>query len=271
MKVWIFSFISAGLMAGSLCAQKPEIPPLPEGPLLNRTPSFSTWSVTIEGAPMGGAAATSGTAATSSPAKTSEAAGQSDDQAKSSPAKISKVVKTEPTIFEVNVDGRGQRTEMWHHEGIRVVKLPGAAAPIIIPSRSAANDIYTVDFTKSDFAGLDWIAADCYKGMAKFQGRDCIMLEGTVSPLDANAKAQEASAMAGEDGSHFEKMEVRATAYIELQSRLPLLVTFGSEKRTYQYGPAPTAPLTLPPDIATPVKAYAERMRRLSAPAARAF
>ena len=66
-------------------------------------------------------------------------------------------------------------------------------------------------------------------------------------------------------------LKVPAVAYIDLQARLPLLATFGKETRIYQYGAPPTAPLALPPELAGSLKAYEERIERLSAPATRAY
>lgn len=257
-RLCIFALAS---MAAPLCAQDAQSPPLPEGPLLKRTPDFSTWSVRIEDSTGDG-----------EPANSSEAGGQSAGQKKSSLVRDSKVVKTGSTIVETVLDGQGRRAEVWHYRGIRVEKLPDASEPMILPGGGSAVDIYSIDFTKSDFAGLGWIAADRYAGMAKYNGRTCIVFKASVSPLSAQAQGEQASAIQDAIGHGIaapDTVEVPAIAYIDLETRLPLLVTFGEQKRTYQYDAPPSAPLQLPPDLANAVKEYAKKIERLSAPPAR--
>jgi hypothetical protein len=110
--------------------------------------------------------------------------------------------------------------------------------------------------------------------MAKYQGRDCIQFTGEVSPLNPKAREEEAVAIA--QAIFFEepvppKTKVAAVAYIDLETRLPLVVTFGNEKRIYQYGTPPAADLTMPPELANAVKEREKQMKRLSSGPARAF
>jgi hypothetical protein len=230
--------------------------------LLKRTPDFSTWSVTIQNS------------AGDEPAKSSEEGDQPSSQNKPTVVRSSKVVKTAPTIVEISIDGQGKRTEMWHYGGIRVATLPDAPEPMIFTGGGSVDDIYSIDFTKSDFAGLDWISAKAYTGMAKYQGRDCIQFKGEVSPLNAQAKIQQERAIQdaiGHGQATPEKVEVPAVAYIDLETRLPLFVQFGNEKRFYQYGTPPSAALELPAELKSSLKEYAQQLRRLSAPASRAY
>ena len=91
-----------------------------------------------------------------------------------------------------------------------------------------------------------------------------------------NPKAREAEIIAIGQAKTFgesapQEVRVPAVAYIDLETRLPLVVTFGNERRIYQYGTPPTAMLALPPALAGAVKEHEKQMKRLSAPAARAF
>jgi hypothetical protein len=135
-------------------------------------------------------------------------------------------------------------------------------------------DIYSVNFATADFAGLDWISATTYTGMAKYQGRDCIQFTGEVSPLNPRAREEEAIAIGqaiafGQPVP--QETKVAAVAYIDLETRLPLIVTFGNEKRIYQYGTPPAADLTLPPELANAVKEREKQLKRLSAGPSRAY
>ncbi|MEP6672273.1 MAG: hypothetical protein ABJF10_24125 [Chthoniobacter sp.] len=185
----------------------------------------------------------------------------------------STVVKTGSTILELNADGDGKRKEIWHIGGLMVMKQPDAAEPTVWPD-SAQADIYSVNFAAADFAGLDWISATTYTGMAKYQGRDCIQFTGEVSPLNPRAREEEAIAIGqaiafGQPVP--QESKVAAVAYIDLETRLPLVVTFGSEKRFYQYGTPPATDLTLPPELANAVKEREKQLKRLSSRPTRAF
>ena len=154
-----------------------------------------------------------------------------------------------------------------------VMKQSDAAEPIVWPD-SVQSDIYSVNFASTDFAGLDWISATTYAGMAKYQGRDCIQFSGEVSPL--NPKAREEEAIAIGQAIAFgqpvpQELKVAAVAYIDLETRLPLVVTFGKEKRIYQYGTPPASDLTLPAELAMAVKEREKQMKSLSTGPARAY
>lgn len=265
MKSRFLYFFTLASFVAPLCGQEPKTPPpLPTGILLKRTPDYSTWSVTVKSTARSQASPATGEA---------KAGAEKTNQEKTPVMRQSKIVKTGATILEVNMDAQGKREEIWHVSGIRAMKLPGATTPIVCPD-FGGGDIHSIDFASSDFAGLDWISANTYTGVAKFQGRDCIEFKGNVSPLEASVKRQEAGAIMEAEASGetaHDEMKVAATAYIDLETRLPLLVIFGEEQRIYQYGAPPTTPLSPPAEVAGPLKAYAERIKRLSAPAARAF
>jgi hypothetical protein len=160
----------------------------------------------------------------------------------------------------------------------------GAASPLIFPEAAAKSalvcpdygggDIYSINFAVSDFAGLDWVSAKTYSGMAKYQGRDCIVFKSSVSPLEGLQQKLEAAAIeqARVLGHPMaDAIKVPAEACIDLDTRLPLVAQFGGEKRTYQYGPPPRSPLQLPAPLAGPAEAYEHRIEALSAPASRPF
>ncbi|MDR3404158.1 MAG: hypothetical protein P4L99_16795 [Chthoniobacter sp.] len=257
------------VVTGTLQAQQAttpsSLPPLPPGPLLKRAPDYSTWTVTCQGHPVKGR----------EPVKPSTT-GEEKPKGKEGKEPVtiaSTVVKTGSTILELNADTDGRRKEIWHIGGLMVMKQPDVAEPTVWPD-SAQADIYTVNFAAGDFAGLDWISATTYTGMAKYQGRDCIQFTGEVSPLNPKAREEEAIAI-GQAIAFGQPVpvesKVAAVAYIDLETRLPLVVTFGNEKRFYQYGTPPTADLTLPPELANAVKEHEKQMKRLSIAPARAY
>jgi len=240
----------------------PNLPPLPPGPLLKRAPDYSTWTVTSQGHALEGR----------QPVK-SATSGEGRSKDKEPVTVASTVVKTGSTILELNADADGKRKEIWHVGGLMVMKQPDTPEPIVWPD-SVQADIYSVNFANADFAGLDWVSATTYMGMAKYQGRDCIQFRGEVSPLNPKAREEEAIAIGqaiafGQPAPAETKVE--AVAYIDLETRLPLVVTFGNEKRIYQYGTPPVADLTLPPELANAAKEREKQLKRLSSGPARAF
>jgi len=265
MKTFL-TFCLALVVTVTLHAQQatpsPNLPPLPPGPLLKRAPEYSTWTVTCQGQPVEGKESVK-------PAT----AGEEKPKDKNPVTIAATVVKTGSTILELSTDTGGKRKEIWHVGGLMVMKQPDTAEPIVWPD-SVQADIYSVDFATADFAGLDWVSAITYSGMAKYQGRDCIQFTGEVSPLNPKAREEEAIAIGqaiafGQPVPH--ELKVPAVAYIDLETRLPLVVMFGKEKRIYQYGTPPATELTLPPELANAVKEREKQMKRLSSGPARAY
>lgn len=262
MNYRVLWFLGGMFSAAVLWGQTPTPPPLPSGPLLKRAPENSTWKITVRGQPAASDA-------------TSAAKDGTDRQDKSESPVIgqSSVIKTGPIIFEESVDGKGQRIEVWHVSGLRVMKRPDVPRPVVSPEYSG-GDIHSVNFAVSDFAGLDWISAKTFTGTAQYQGKDCLVFNENVSPLTARLKEEEIISI--DQAKVFGReipgqRKVAATAYIDIESRLPLLVTFGNEKRIYEYGSPPSAPLQLPADVASQVKEYVMRIKRLSAPPSKSF
>lgn len=274
MKMRFLCILIFGCAAPLLGQQPaPSAPPLPPGPLLKRAPDYSTWTVISKGTPVAGGA----------PA-TNDTAGGGQDQPQGAPVTQLTVIKTGSTMLEYNVDANGQRHEIWHIAGLRIVVQLGTATPLIIPESAAktalvcpdyaGRDIYSINFATSDFAGLDWLSPSTYSGMVEYQGNDCIVFKGTVSPLSEKAQVDERLYIEGERArgrSVPDAVRVPAVAYVDLATRLPVRVQFGGEKCTYQYGPAPRAPLQLPAELAGPAKEYEHRIEALSAPASRPF
>ncbi len=264
--LYFFLFGCAAPLLGQQPVPAPSMAPLPPGPLLKRTPDYSSWTINSQGTPLaGGAPATDGTAG-----------GGQGEESKQKEAVVTQltVVKTGSRILEYYVDATGQRHEIWHVAGLRIMMhLTGAAKPLVCPEYGG-GDIDSINFALSDFAGLDWISAKTYAGVAKYQGRDCIIFNSSVSPLEARAQKLEEAGIeqARALGYHpADPIKVPATAYIDLDTRLPLVVQFGGEKRTYQYGPPPRALLQLPAPLAGPAEEYEHRIEALSAPASRPF
>lgn len=288
MKLPLFCFALltlAGAASGQDSAGTPA--PLPSGPLLKRAPDLSTWTVTSQNAVQ--------------PRDGQNQQGQNQNSGGNNPTvplgfSRQAVIKTGKIIDEQLVDGMGRKFEIWHVNGTKVSSVPGASGPMVVPD-VAASDIYTTNFAVSDFAGLDWISAQTYSGIQKVMGRDCIIFKGQVNPQPANMLAetkrtadraaliaaraayraaniapssggQPPSPSSGAAPAGNLSTEVNAVACIDLETRLPVAVTFGQETRTYVFGQPPTDPLQLPPAFAAALGGYQKHITSLSRGAA---
>jgi hypothetical protein len=257
-----FLFGCAASLLGQQAAPKPSMAPLPGGPLLKRTPSYSIWTVSCTGTPVEG----------EMPSAFGAPRDGKDKQKQAVVTQLT-VVKTGTTIVEQDFDADGQQHVIWHVGGFQISMTSGTANPIVSPD-SGGGDIYSVNFAVSDYAGLDWVSAKTYSGITQYQGRDCMVFNSSVSPLEGWQQRLETAAIeqARELGHDVpDAVKVPATAYIDLATRVPLFVQFGGEKCTYQYGPTPKAPIHLPQQVADPMKTYDRKIEALSAPASRPF
>jgi len=272
--IFLFTLSVALPLAAQQKAQpSPSIPPLPPGPLLKRTPAFCHWTVKDAGTLPGG----------------TEQASQTATGGASKPKVIRQesVTKTGSLICEELLDDRGREFERWHVNGVQILISSGATAPLVFPD-SGGDDIYTPNFNTSDFAGLDWISEKNYSGVVKVMGRDCLVFRGEVTALptqerrevklqaDREREAMAIASAARKNGAadtappveiaiEREKEKVPAVAFIDIDTRLPIVAYFGKVTRNYQYDPSPPPMLVLPPGLAGAQKEYSTRVSNLSA------
>jgi hypothetical protein len=244
-----FGFITLIAVSTASAQQESKIPPLPEGPLLKRAPDYSIWTVTATGN-----------------VEDDKNAASRGDKGNSPSLTASTTTKTGSIILEQVADAQGRKHEIWHVKGLRIEKLPNSE-PLIYPDVSG-GDIYTPAFSSSDFAGLDWISKDTYSGIQKYQGRDYIVFNGSISPLSSDKAREEQIAMSEalffNKNSSVEVKRVPTVAYIDLETRLPLMVILGKQKRIYQFGQPPQSQLSLPEDVAHAIASYQAQIQRLA-------
>lgn len=248
MKSVSYLLLSLLLPMAAVSAQTPETterPVLPPGPLFNdRAPEFSRWVVSIS------APKANTQAAGRNEDDTGENAGDERDQNES--AKYS-VTKTK-NIYHVRiVDAQRQVWDVWS-DGKITAREPGksANAAFVAPpaSKDSSNPLW-VDFTRTDFDGFGWISADNFRGLRKFQGKDCLIFSDKVmlqAPSD------------GKDGDDaFDGLFEETTACIDLTTRLPVALIRNGVTTKYSFRSAPTGMQTLPRSI----KAMVEKRNQL--------
>lgn len=204
-------------------------PPLPSGPLLNRAPDFSQWSVTT----------VNGTAKSKDAEKTGEKAqGDQNDMQ-------STVTKTKKIYHIQSVDGLGGRSDKWSVDGFQVSFLPNTQFPIISAPGITGGGYYT-DFSNTDFSGFEWISASNYTGVQKVSGIDCYIFKSNIKLPHTDGLTE-------------------ATAALDVKTRLPLSLVLGAAVTTYQYGSAPTAMLVPPANVKDLADKWQKRMQQASA------
>ncbi len=251
--------LTAIIGLSALQAQDAQKPPLPAGPLLKRTGEYSAWTVISQN-----------TAASKSPTDGSAAANTDPSKKDEIPAE-SRYVKTGDTICEATTNTKGVRQEIWRVAGLRVT-IGADHAPLVFPD-FGGDDIYSVDFKTSDFAGLNWISPTSYAGIQKWQAviasysRESQPVQRHATPGPISRRDYH-----GRKGRYVGRRHHGSGHGLHRRGNAaPLFAQFGDEKRTYQYGPAPTAAQQLPAELASQVKEYVARIQRLSAPPTRPF
>jgi hypothetical protein len=259
------------LGVSALAAAPPDV--LPPGPLLNRAPDFAAWTLLARIA--GGQPAATGSSAPET---------AKDGVKKGAGTREVLVIKTGKIVYERLVDRSGRRSEIWHDNGVQLLIPSSGAAPLIFPDYGG-GDIYTPNYSVSDFAGLDWISPDTFTGIQKVMGRDCMVFRGQVNALPGDerremdlqasrerlrnefaARSKGATQPSPDTASSGPKASgmVAAVACIDLDARLPVAVTFGTETVLYQFGTPPTAMLSLPPALAAAASGFQAKIQRLS-------
>ena len=135
------------------------------------------------------------------------------------------------------IDEQKQSWNVWWTQGTSEVLITpqGKVAILAVSGNPDAPNPYHTDFSASDFQGFEWISARNYTGLEKLQGVDCLVFKE-----DSGAPAKQADA-----GSH----SLAQTAYVELKSRLPIMLVQGDQVSSYEWKAAPQEALAVPPEV----------------------
>lgn len=108
---------------------------------------------------------------------------------------------------------------------------------------------FSPDFAVADFAGFGWLSPENYKGVQTVQGRQCYFFTADIEPEDAQLLAAR-----GLNRGEIEKLP--AKAFIDVETKLPVVLQRGQETRIFTIGKPKPADLTLPPDVAAEINAW---------------
>jgi hypothetical protein len=199
-----------GFCLGDPSAQAQDFPPLPSGPLLQKMADYSAVQITYS--------------YPEAPAKPAPGGWgpPGPDRSPTSPIRQLTLTRTKPIWHALRIDIYGNTMGEWYTGRHDFYEAVGFPEPLLHdPSPSQINAQGLPDFRRVDFPDMDWVSSQTYAGVESVGGRQCLI---------------------------FKKNNM--TAWIDLESRLPVQWQQGGEIRTFQQLPPPTEPLVLPPKIA---------------------
>lgn len=230
----LLSILSLALLTGvRATADKIEKPPLPAGELLKRAPDFSKWTV-IYSYPE------------SKPAK----GGDSPKAGNPGPVRLATltVTKTKNIYVEQKTYTDGSVKQSWRLGDMQICfsdfktvniydrsSFPSADGELL-----ANPELYT-DYSKTDFPGLEWVSARNYAGVQTLNDVECLVFRENPPINPANP-----------------------TAYIDLQTRLPVRLVSQESTNTYTFDPTPPVPISLPPEIQQLLESRAKAIKSMT-------
>ena len=122
----------------------------------------------------------------------------------------------------ITEDTNGDKT-LQFHDGMDEFVFQGKETEAYIVQRKIeGSDGPTLfDYGTGTFPDLEWISPQAFERLDSHQGRPCLVF-----------------------------VRDKTVVFVDEQSRLPLLWKNPSETRAFEYSPAPTTPLQLPPAVA---------------------
>jgi len=240
-------------LASGAPAPTPE--PLPTGPLLNRAPDAYEWEIRVD---------------------TEESARPPQDGKAPPPPPPKTVVVTKggKVVREVIAYANGSAIELWHRGGVTLSRNSSTHAWSVSPGSTVGFE--SPDYVSSDFSGLEWISPATFTGIQSLQGRKVIVFTGSVCDKNENdfgvLKHQIDRERGAEALAHNLKTKafdpndykVPAVVYIDLETRLPLMLKYGNMIRSYRYRTPSQSILNLPPDAVMAVSGFEQYKASLS-------
>ena len=183
--------------------------------------------------------------------------------AKDTRLKQETITKTADVKQDVSVFEDGSQSEKWTRGSILATKDPGYSGV----------SIHVVQQTGpfADFPEFDWVSRGHYIGKQKVDSQDCLLFEEQEYAFRFVNLSLFKAITSTPDGSPTSNIgnKVPVIAIIDEKTRLPIQLKIGKDVRTFSYLPAPTTPLTLPPDFAVAVGKAAQDIQGLIKPLSR--
>jgi hypothetical protein len=234
MKIRTMNRLSLFLLTLAVgCLHAQETTSYPGGPALKRAPDMSSWKITCQpAAPAGAPPANAVSAIGSTPL----------------PYATMTVVKTHNLRDVESTDPTGLKTVRFFSGSMESYTAPGTStAQFLFGDDKKALGIY-IDFASSDFPECSWVRPEMYTGIQTQDGQKCLVFEDKTAGKSINANDS----------------TLPPTAYINLDTRLPIKVELRGLNYTYEFLSPPTVMLTLPPLMKARIDFETQRAKALS-------
>lgn len=230
-KLILFTLLLAAAAQAQQAAPSPDA--LPPGPLLNKAPDFAQWTITAK---------SSGAAVPTAEGEDQGAAKKEKEKERPQGDLRIGTIQTGKVRHQVRVKGSQVIGDLWTVEGATVSIDPHSKMPQVAGGGGGTAE--------ADFPGLEWISANNFAGIQGVGGRKAIVFKGRADYLiDAESTLPE---------------QVDATAYIDLETRLPIAMKRG-DVYTFEFGPKPQTMLTPPPAVSQALVDARQRALRSAA------
>jgi hypothetical protein len=221
--------LTLGLLRGQDAA-----PAYPGGPALNRAPDMSSWRVTCQLATPTGT-----TVATPAPPP-------------ALPFATMTVVKTKSLRQIESMDPAGLKTIRFFDGSMESYTPPGTTTARYFSGDNKKMPGLYINFSQTDFPECAWVKPGEFAGIQVLGDHKCLVF---TDKQTSNAPAQVANPNAGAASS---------TAYIDLETRLPVKNQVNGLTYTYQFLPPPTEMLAIPALMKARIDFEAQRAKALS-------
>lgn len=248
----------------------PSEPQTPQGPLLKRASVPSQWTITALLAPptqdsTGYGSATGAAAVVAKP--------------KAPKPRITSVLKDENCIFEKTLTENGEVMQSWYKDKWIVTQVNGGGCSVV---PGGGNSFNVTDYSKTDFAGFDWVTLNNFTGRQTINSRKCLVFKDKVMTMDPQelemvkaAASEQASAALLKNPSvavpplKIDQYKVEVEADIDDQTRLPVKLTYktanGTMTRTYDFQPSAQT-ISIPSEVQQALDKYKAAQKRMSVP-----
>ena len=214
--------------------EAPTIPSIPPGPLLRPAPSNARWAVEFQ---------------------------YGEEKELGSPKRAMGLPRVKTTIaarsgqvtYEEATDEAGMKTEKWILNGEQYTRKPGSSDFYTARKCDVANANYEY-FSPTGFRGFHWVSKEKFVGIQNALGHECLVFstlqdEQELRDPDAFALLNEMRASRKVKECVPGGMSIEVTAFIDLDSRLPVALRIGRETRIFSFLEPSAVQVTLPPEL----------------------
>ncbi|XHR27152.1 MAG: hypothetical protein ACFUZC_14495 [Chthoniobacteraceae bacterium] len=186
------------------------------------------------------------------------------------------VIKTQSIIRERSTEA-GDKVDKWHIGEVQYTVIPTTkqcvTADLAAFQRGVASADYYTDYSQTDFPGMEWVSEKNYVRSLKYMGRDCLVFQDTLSLYTAEELKELQKDRNGKKRASFNPADyqIPVLAYVDSQTRLPVLLQRGSELRVYRFAAPPAAMLKPPAEVLQNIKKKTEQDKELSTMPSRPF